>query len=123
MEQKNRRVLEQLREQLEAEERSAQAALKAEKEAEKEVVLRQLREQLEGERKEVSELNQICPLDTSVQSMRGARSRLGCRQGSVYSFYSEQVLALVSAANVQGSVLWIWGAFAMEELWPEEGLT
>lgn len=82
MEQKSRRVLEQLREQLEAEERSAQAALKAEKEAEKEVALRQLREQLEGERKEVSELNQICLLDTSVQSMRGARSRLGCRQGS-----------------------------------------
>lgn len=82
MEQKSRRVLEQLREQLQAEERNAQAALKAEKEAEKEVALRQLREQLEGERKEVSEPNQICPLYTSVQSIRRAHSRLGCRQGS-----------------------------------------
>lgn len=59
MEQKSKRVLEQLREQLEAEERRAQAALKAEKEAEKEVVLQQLREQLEEERREVSELNEV----------------------------------------------------------------
>ena len=68
LEQKSRRMLEQLREQLEAEERSAQAALKAEKEAEKEVALRQLREQLEGERKEVNEPNQICPLDTACRA-------------------------------------------------------
>lgn len=79
LEQKSQRVLEQLREQLEAEERSAQATLRAEKEAEKEVSLQQLREQLEGERREVSELRQACPLDSAC---RGASSRLGCREGS-----------------------------------------
>ncbi|ERE75214.1 hypothetical protein H671_4g12820 [Cricetulus griseus] len=66
---KSLRVLEQLREQLEAEERSAQATLRAEKEAEKEVSLQQLREQLEGERREAvaglekehsAELQQLC---------------------------------------------------------------
>lgn len=67
MEQKNRRVLEQLREQLEAEERSAQAALRAEKEVEKEAALLQLREQLEGERREVRELREHCPLDTACR--------------------------------------------------------
>ncbi|ERE75216.1 hypothetical protein H671_4g12820 [Cricetulus griseus] len=65
----SQRVLEQLREQLEAEERSAQATLRAEKEAEKEVSLQQLREQLEGERREAvaglekehsAELQQLC---------------------------------------------------------------
>lgn len=69
MEQK-RRALEQLREQLEAEGRTAQAALRAEKEAEKEAALLQLREQLEGERREVSELREDCPL-TQPARMRG----------------------------------------------------
>lgn len=51
MEQKNRRLLEKLKEELEASEERARAALKTEKEE----ALQQLREQLEGERKEVSE--------------------------------------------------------------------
>lgn len=67
LEQKSRRVLEQLREQLEAEERTARAALRAEKETEKEAALLQLREQLEGERREVSELGEDCPLDTACR--------------------------------------------------------
>lgn len=51
MEQKSRQTLAQLREELEASEERARAALKAEKEE----ALQQLSEQLEGKRKEVSE--------------------------------------------------------------------
>lgn len=51
MEQKNRQTLEQLKEEMEASEKSEQAALNAAKEK----ALQQLREQLEGERKEVSQ--------------------------------------------------------------------
>lgn len=51
MEQKNRQTLEQLKEEMEASEKTEQAALNAAKEK----ALQQLREQLEGERKEVSQ--------------------------------------------------------------------
>lgn len=50
MEQRNRQMLEQLKEEMEALEKREQASLNAEKEK----ALQQLREQLEGERKEVS---------------------------------------------------------------------
>lgn len=67
LEQKSKWTLDQLKEELQASEKRAEATLKAEKE----VALQQLREQLEGERREVSKWSGDLPCHMPLQPGEG----------------------------------------------------